>query len=67
MIKNNGLEPFVQGTKEYYDANHKDDRTGGSQEGDIRKLDKRGIMVGAGKGLYCAERLVTLVECVNFS
>ena len=65
MIKNNGWEPFLQGTKAYYDANHKDDITGGWYEADIRELDKRGIMVGDGKGSYWPERLVTRGEFAN--
>ncbi|QWH18699.1 N-acetylmuramoyl-L-alanine amidase [Bacillus mycoides] len=65
MIKNNAWEPFLQGTKAYYDANHKDDITGGWYEADIRELDKRGIMVGDGKGSYWPERLVTRGEFAN--
>ncbi|EJS58224.1 S-layer homology domain-containing protein [Bacillus nitratireducens] len=65
MIKNNAWEPFLQGTKVYYDANHKDDITGGWYEADIRELDKRGIMVGDGKGSYWPERLVTRGEFAN--
>ncbi|PQZ57221.1 N-acetylmuramoyl-L-alanine amidase [Bacillus sp. MYb209] len=65
MIKNNEWEPFLQGTKAYYDANHKDDITGGWYEADIRELDKRGIMVGDGKGSYWPERLVTRGEFAN--
>ncbi|EJV82524.1 S-layer homology domain-containing protein [Bacillus cereus] len=65
MIRNNAWEPFLQGTKAYYDANHKDDITGGWYEADIRELDKRGIMVGDGKGSYWPERLVTRGEFVN--
>ncbi len=44
----------MQGTKVYYDANHKDDITGGWYEADIRELDKRGIMVGDGKRFLLA-------------
>ncbi len=65
MIRNNAWEPFLQGTKAYYDANHKDDITGGWYEADIRELDKRGIMVGDGKGSYWPERLVTRGEFAN--
>ncbi|ARJ23224.1 N-acetylmuramoyl-L-alanine amidase [Bacillus mycoides] len=65
MIRNNAWEPFLQGTKAYYDANHKDDITGGWYEADIRELDKRGIMVGYGKGSYWPERLVTRGEFAN--
>ncbi|MBE7122072.1 S-layer homology domain-containing protein [Bacillus cereus] len=65
MIKNNAWEPFLQGTKAYYGANHKDDITGGWYEADIRELDKRGIMVGDGKGSYWPERLVTRGEFAN--
>ncbi|MGG5738307.1 MULTISPECIES: S-layer homology domain-containing protein [Bacillus cereus group] len=65
MINNNAWEPFLQGTKAYYDANHKDDITGGWYEADIRELDKRGIMVGDGKGSYWPERLVTRGEFAN--
>ncbi|MBJ8103835.1 MULTISPECIES: S-layer homology domain-containing protein [Bacillus cereus group] len=65
MIKDNAWEPFLQGTKAYYDANHKDDITGGWYEADIRELDKRGIMVGDGKGSYWPERLVTRGEFAN--
>ncbi|PGM98408.1 S-layer homology domain-containing protein [Bacillus cereus] len=65
MIKNNAWEPFLQGTKAYYDANHKDDITGGWYEADIRELNKRGIMVGDGKGSYWPERLVTRGEFAN--
>lgn len=65
MIKNNAWEPFLQGTKVYYDANHKDDITGGWYEADIRELDKRGIMIGDGKGSYWPERLVTRGEFAN--
>ncbi|HHT7190670.1 TPA: S-layer homology domain-containing protein [Bacillus cereus] len=65
MIKNNAWEPFLQGTKAYYDANHKDDITGGWYEADIRELDKRGIMVGDGNGSYWPERLVTRGEFAN--
>ncbi|MED0965953.1 S-layer homology domain-containing protein [Bacillus paramycoides] len=65
MIKNNAWEPFLQGTKAYYDANHKDDITGGWYEADIRELNKRGIMVGDGNGSYWPERLVTRGEFAN--
>ncbi|MDR4983720.1 N-acetylmuramoyl-L-alanine amidase [Bacillus cereus] len=65
MIKNNAWEPFLQGTKVYYDTNHKDDITGGWYEADIRELDKRGIMVGDGNGSYWPERLVTRGEFAN--
>ncbi|MED0959674.1 S-layer homology domain-containing protein [Bacillus paramycoides] len=65
MIKNNAWEPFLQGTKAYYDANRKDDITGGWYEADIRELNKRGIMVGDGNGSYWPERLVTRGEFAN--
>ncbi|KFN04377.1 N-acetylmuramoyl-L-alanine amidase [Bacillus clarus] len=65
MIKNNAWDAFLQGTKGYYDAHHKDDITGGWYEADIRELSKRGIMVGDGNGSYWPDRLVTRGEFAN--
>ncbi|MBC6971603.1 S-layer homology domain-containing protein [Bacillus sp. Xin] len=62
MIQRGDWDAFLKGTKAYYDANHKDDITGGWYEKDIRELAAKGIMQGDGKGSYWPNRVVTRGE-----
>ncbi|MBP3972379.1 N-acetylmuramoyl-L-alanine amidase [Bacillus sp. WL1] len=58
MINRNAWGDFLSGTQAYYNANNKDDITGGWYEKDIRELAAQGIMVGDGQGSYWPDRLV---------
>ncbi|EJS46906.1 hypothetical protein ICG_05496 [Bacillus cereus BAG1X1-3] len=66
MIKRDAWNDFLVGTKNYYNANNKDDITGGWYEKDIRELASQGIMVGDGQGSYWPDRLVTRAEFATF-
>ncbi|HFU7090097.1 TPA: S-layer homology domain-containing protein [Bacillus cereus] len=67
MIKGGQWNAFLTGVDKYYKdnpsiTNPKDDITGGWYEPYIRELNKRGIMVGEGNGIFAPNRAVTRGE-----
>ncbi len=65
MLINSGQwVPFVNGVEGYYNKFYQptDDITGGWYESAIRDLNRRGIMVGEGNGIFAPNRSVTRAE-----
>lgn len=65
MLINSGQwVPFVNGIEGYYNKFYQptDDITGGWYESAIRDLNRRGIMVGEGNGIFAPNRSVTRAE-----
>ncbi|MBX9158533.1 S-layer homology domain-containing protein [Bacillus cereus] len=67
MIRTGQWQPFLAGVQKYVAVNPptiapKDDITGGWYEPHIRELNKRGIMVGEGNGVFAPNRAVTRAE-----
>ncbi|PFA72365.1 S-layer homology domain-containing protein [Bacillus cereus] len=67
MISRGQWNSFLSGVDKYYKdnpsiTNPKDDITGGWYEPYIRELNKRGIMIGEGNGVFAPNRAVTRAE-----
>ncbi|PRD06967.1 N-acetylmuramoyl-L-alanine amidase [Bacillus sp. MYb56] len=64
MINNGQWDSFVNGVKGNYNnlSQPTDDITGGWYESAIRELNRRGIMVGEGNGIFAPNRAVTRAE-----
>ncbi|UYX52231.1 S-layer homology domain-containing protein [Bacillus thuringiensis] len=64
MINSGQWVPFVSGVEGYYNKFYQptDDITGGWYESAIRDLNRRGIMVGEGNGIFAPNRSVTRAE-----
>ncbi|MED2040637.1 S-layer homology domain-containing protein [Bacillus wiedmannii] len=64
MITSGRWIPFVNGVEGYYNKFYQptDDITGGWYESTIRNLNRRGIMVGEGNGIFAPNRAVTRAE-----
>lgn len=64
MINSGQWVPFVNGVEGYYNKFYQptDDITGGWYESAIRDLNRRGIMVGEGNGIFAPNRSVTRAE-----
>lgn len=67
MISKGQWTPFLEGVNKYYNnnpsiTNTTDDITGGWYEPYIRDLNRRGIMVGEGNGVFAPNRAITRAE-----
>ncbi|PFN48198.1 S-layer homology domain-containing protein [Bacillus thuringiensis] len=67
MINRGQWNAFLNGVDKYYNDNPsitppKDDITGGWYEPHVRELNRRGIMVGEGNGIFAPNRAVTRAE-----
>ncbi|HDR7806671.1 TPA: S-layer homology domain-containing protein [Bacillus cereus] len=64
MINSGQWVPFVNGVEGYYNKFNQptDDITGGWYEPAIRDLNRRGIMLGEGNGIFAPNRAVTRAE-----
>ncbi len=64
MINNGQWDAFVNGVGGYYNNLYqpKDDITGGWYEEAIRELNRRGIMIGEGNGVFAPNRAITRAE-----
>ncbi|HDR8042307.1 TPA: S-layer homology domain-containing protein [Bacillus cereus] len=64
MINNGQWDVFVKSVEGYYNNLYqpKDDITGGWYEEAIRELNRRGIMIGEGNGVFAPNRAITRAE-----